>query len=390
MIKTILSILCPAIGLSRTHVAAATIGAAAVGAVGSGLTAANSDAQAQSAAANSNSPWSKAQPYLEYGYGQAQTALNNAMGMGVYSGERVASLNPYQTQGADSTAAYANGYGVNSANQLYSAGSSMLNQGANYGSNATSLLQQSINPYGSLDMGNQYANSSVTQNMINAADYSASQNLNETTLPSLLTQAEGQGGNDNTRTGVAMGVATSQAQQNMLANASNIQGQMFNEGANQYNTGIANGISANNQVGTAFNLGNSGLLNGQEASGNNFNQLEAAGGVYQNQQQNVDNAAQEQFQQQQNTDLGLLQQYQGIINGSYGGAPVSSVGPSTLGGVLQGLAGGALSGYGASKMLGGYTNSGASGLYGGQSALDAANASADPIGTLATSQGWYD
>jgi hypothetical protein len=325
----------------------------------------------QSAAANSNSPWSQAQPYLESGYGQAQTALNNSLNMGTdatYTGERVAALNPYQTQGANSTAAYANGNGVNTANQLYGVGSQLTAQGAQFGGNAQSMVNQAgVNSNQNLqsfeNAGNNLAQSSTTQNMINAADLSASQNLNETTLPSLLMQGEGQGGNDNTRTGVAMGVATGQAQANMLANASNIQGQMFNTGMsaaqNQYNTQQTQELNANNQVGQAGQMGAQDLLNGQEANGNNFDQLEASGGVFQGQQQNLDNAAMTQFSQEQQNPLNLIGQYQGIINGSYGGQPVSSVGPSVAAGTLQGLAGGALQGYGASTMLGGYNSGGA-------------------------------
>jgi hypothetical protein len=372
MIRTLLTLLFPAVKLAQgLPVAAATIGAAAIGAVGSNMAASTAASAQQSAAANSNSPWSQAQPYLESGYGQAQTALNNSLNMGTdatYTGERVAALNPYQTQGANSTAAYANGNGVNTANQLYGVGSQLTAQGAQFGGNAQSMVNQAgVNSNQNLqsfeNAGNNLAQSSTTQNMINAADLSASQNLNETTLPSLLMQGEGQGGNDNTRTGVAMGVATGQAQANMLANASNIQGQMFNTGMsaaqNQYNTQQTQELNANNQVGQAGQMGAQDLLNGQEANGNNFDQLEASGGVFQGQQQNLDNAAMTQFSQEQQNPLNLIGQYQGIINGSYGGQPVSSVGPSVAAGTLQGLAGGALQGYGASTMLGGYNSGGA-------------------------------
>lgn len=366
MIKTLLNLLFPAVKLAQgLPVAAATIGAAAIGTVGGAINGANSNAQAASAAANANAPWSQAQPYLESGYGQAQTALNNAMGMGTnsaYNGERVAGLNPYQTQGANSTAAYASGNGVNSANQMYTTGTGLTQAGAAYGTNAQSMVNQAQNPnmmQSFENAGNQLAQSSTTQNMINAADLSASQNLNETTLPSLLEQGIGQGGNDNTRTGVAMGVATGQAQQNMLANASQIQGQMFNTGMNdaqtQYNTQQSQELNANQQLGSAYQLGNQGLLNGQEANGNNFNQMESAGGVFQTQQQNEDNAAMTQFQQEQQNPLNLIGQYQGIINGQYGGQAVSGVGQSTVGDSLQGLTGGALAGAGAAQTLGGYS-----------------------------------
>jgi hypothetical protein len=278
-----------------------------------------------------------------------------------YNGERVAGLNPYQTTGANQAGDYATGMGQQAVNTLNNSGISLMNQGANYGNNATNLMNMATNPNGALNMGGQYANSSVTQNMIDAANLSASRDLNETTLPSLLLQGEGQGGNDNTRTGIAMGLAQSQAQQNMLANAANIQGQMFNNGSNQYNTGIQNGINANAQVGQSFSNGGTALMNGQQAAGNNFSLAEQAGGVYQGQQQAQDTAAQQYFHDQQDNDLGLLQQYQGIINGSYGGADPSGVGQSMGAAGLQGALTGAAAGYGLSQTLGGSTYSGAAG-----------------------------
>ncbi len=243
-----------------------------------------------------------------------------------------------------------------------------MQQGANYGNNATSLMQQATNPnaYQSfVNAGNNLANSSTTQGMVDAANLDVSRDLNETQMPSLISSAEGQGGNDNTRTGIAQGLLESQAQQNMLANASNIRGQMFNEGLstaqNQYNTGVSNGINANSQVGQSFSNGGTALMNSQQAAGNNMALSQQAGGVFQNQQQNVDNAAQTQFSQQQNNDLGLLQQYQGIINGSYGGADPSGVGQSVGAAGLQGALGGAATGYGLTQVLGGGGNSGTPG-----------------------------
>lgn len=341
-------------------------GAAAVGAIGSLAASSNSNSAAAGQAANNNAPWQQAQPYVTQGYTDDQNYLNSATAMGTngaYSGERVAGLNGYQTAGANQAGQYASGQGLNTQNGLYNGGMSAMQQGANYGNNATSLMQQATNPnaeQGFINAGNQLANSSTTQGMIDSANLATSRDLNETQLPSLLTSAEGQGGNDNTRTGIAQGLLESQAQQNMLANASNIQGQMFNEGMssaqNQYNTGIQNGINANGQVGQSFNNGGTALMNGQQAAGNNMNLSQQAGGVFQNQQQQQDNGAMQDFSDQQNNNLNLLQKYQGIINGSYGGADPSGVGTSNVASGLQGAMTGAAAGYGLYNTLGGSFN----------------------------------
>lgn len=395
MIKTLLKILAPAIFV-RFNVAAATLGAAAVGAVGSGM-AASTAADGQKAAAEAaNSPWKAAQPYISGQFDGTQTALTNALGMGTnstYDGERVAGLNPYQTQGADSAAAYANGNGLNTANQFYGTGMGLTNTGSAYGSNAQGLLAQAQQDptQGFMNYANGLANSDMATQMINSANRDASRTLNESQLPSLAVQAAGNGNTDSTRTGVSQAILQRGASEQMADTAANIRSQLFNTGLqtaqSQYNANQTQALNANQQVGNAYQLGSSALLNGQQANGNNFDQLNAAGSMYQTQNQNLDNAAMQQFNEQQTTPLNLYGQYMNVINGKWGGQPVNPIGPSVAGSAIQGAAGAGLMGYGLYDKLGGY-NSGASGLVGGQSALNVANASSDPIASLNSTQGW--
>lgn len=339
--------------------------------MGSSISSSNQADAAKSAAEAANSPWSAAQPYISGEFKNAQDALHAAQGMGTYSGERVAGLNPYQTQGANQTAAWANGNGQNTANQFFNTGMGMTGAGSAYGANAQGLLNtaQGANPMqGFIDAGSQLANSSTTQGMIDAANLSVSRDLNESQLPTLAVNAAGAGNTDSTRTGVAQAIMQSHAQQNMLANAQQIQGQMFNTGMaaaqNQYNANQQHALDANQQVGSAFQMGNQALLNGQQANGNNFDQLNAAGGMFQNQQQNQDQAAYQKFQEDQTTPLNLIGQYMNVINGKWGGPAVSSVGPSVIGGALQGAIGGGMMGAGAFGKLGGYSDSGGSPTFG--------------------------
>ncbi|SAK95869.1 hypothetical protein AWB76_07210 [Caballeronia temeraria] len=361
MIKTLLKLLAPGFFM-RSHVAAATIGAAAVGAVGSGIASSNAAGAQKSAAEAANSPWSAAQPYISGQFDGAQTALQNALGMGTYSGERVAGLNPYQTQGANQTAAYANGNGQNTANQFYNTGMGLTNTGASYGTNAQGLLSQAQQDptQGFMNYANSLANSSMADNLITAANRDASRSLNESQLPSLAVQAAGNGNTDSTRTGVTQAILQRNASEQMADTAAQIRNSLFNTGLqtaqSQYNSNADRALTANNQIGQAYQLGSSALLNGQQANGNNFDQLNAAGGLFQAQQQNVDNAAMQQFNEQQSTPLNLYGQYMNVINGKWGGQPVSSVGPSVVGSALQGGTSGALTGAGISQMLGGYNN----------------------------------
>lgn len=344
---------------------AAAVGGAVVSGVASNM-AASKQADGQVAAAEAaNSPWSAARPYISGEFQPAQDALNTALGMGTssaYNGERTAALNPYQTQGADSSASFANGNGVNTANQLYGTGMGMTGAGANYGANAQGLLTQAQGDptQGFINYGNQLANSSTTQSMIDQANLDTSRNLNETQLPSLAVTAAGTGNTDSTRTGVTQAIIQRNASEQMANTAANIRNQMFNTGLNtaqtQYNANQSQALNANQQVGNAFQLGNTALLNGQQANGNNFDQLNAAGGLYQTQQQNVDNAAMQQFNEQQQNPMNLIGQYMNVINGKWGGQAVNPVGPSTAAASIQGALGGAAMGYGAYQKLGGYNN----------------------------------
>jgi hypothetical protein len=363
MIKSILKLLAPAIFM-RSHVAAAAVGAAAVGAVGSGIASSNAADAQKSAAQAANSPWSAAQPYISGEFQGSQDALHNALGMGTYSGPRVAGLNPYQTQGADQTASYANGNGINTANQFYNTGMGLTQTGSQYGTNAQGLLAQAQQDptQGFMNYANGLANSDMATQMVNAANRDASRNLNESQLPSLAVTAAGNGNTDSTRTGVTQAILQRNASEQMADTAAQIRGQLFNTGLqtaqSQYNANSDRALTANNQLGNAYQIGSSGLLNGQQANGNNFDQLNAAGGLYQGQEQAQNNAAMQQFQEQQSTPLNLYGQYMNVINGKWGGQPVSSVGPSTAAGALQGAAGGGLMGYGIADKLGGYSNTG--------------------------------
>jgi hypothetical protein len=288
--------------------------------------------------------------------------MNAALTQGAYTGQRAANLDPYQTQGANSTAAYAQGNGINTANQFYNSGTSMMGSGQGFGNNAQTLFNQAQGDptQGFLNTANSYANNPYTSQMIDAANTDVQRELNQQQLPTLALNAAQSGNTDSTRTGVQSAIMQSQAQQNMLNNASTIRGNMFNTGLNmaqsQYNTQQQQALNANTQMGNAYTLGGGALINGQQANANNFDQMQGAGGVFQNQNQQQLTAQQQQWQDQLNTPLNILGQYQNVIGGKWGGQAVSSVGPSTTAAALQGTLGGAALGSGLGQKLGSYYN----------------------------------
>jgi hypothetical protein len=288
--------------------------------------------------------------------------MNAALTQGAYTGPRVAGLNPYSTQAADGAAGYANGNGANTANTFYQNGMALAGQGTNYANNAQSVFGQTQTDPSQqfLSTANSYANSPYADSMIDAANRDVSRDLNETQLPTLALNAAGSGNTNSTRTGITQGILQRGASDRMADTAANIRGQLFNTGLGmaqtQYNTNTSNALQANGQLGTAAQLGNSELLNGQQANGNNFDQLNAAGQVFQTQDQAQLTGQQQQWQDQLNTPLNILGQYQNVIGGKWGGQPVSSVGPSTVAAGAQGALGGAALGASIGQKLGSYVN----------------------------------
>lgn len=114
-------------------------------------------------------------------------------------------------------------------------------------------------------------------------------------------------------------------------------------------------------------------LNSLETQQNNiFSRLSGIAGLGQNAASNTGTAG---------TQLGTGAAQATAASGASEAAGTIGVGNSLSGGVS-----GAANGYALNSILS--NNSGASGLIGGQSALNVANASADPIASLNASQGW--
>jgi hypothetical protein len=359
---------------------AAAVGGAAIGAYGT-MSAADTAAEGQKAAAEAaNSPWSKAQPYILGGYDQAKTELNNNL-TGAYSGPRVADLNGFQTNGANSTGNWASTYGSQIPTQLYNGGTSMMNSGAAFGSNAQNIINQAgtDQTQNFLSQANQYANNPYVDGLIDANSRDITRNLNENTLPSLNLAAAGTGNTNSTRTGVSQAIAERGASDRLADVSSNIRSQFFNNGLNmaqsQYNTQQSLASNTNQQLGQAYQLGTGSLTGAQQANGNNFDQTQAAGGVFQNNQQQNLTANQAAYTEGQNTNLDLLAKYMGIINGAYGGSGVTGTVSNGTAAGIQGALGGAQAGLGLYGKLGGYNNTTAMpGLEGGYNNVTGAGA----------------
>lgn len=324
------------------------LGATAAGALLGGIGGSQKSGGGTQTQNSSSAPWAEQAPFLTYGFDQAKTAAGNALANPVYTGQRVAGLNPFQTAGANNLGGFANSY-FNTAGRAMDASSNMMNSGSTFGLNANNIFNQ----YGTGDQmgaalaaGNTFANNPYVNGLIDASSRDVTRNLYENQLPGVNRTASGTGNLNSTRAGVESAIAQRGAADRLTDLSSNIRSQFFNNGVTQYNQNLQNALSANNPLLNAFNSGLSGMSSGQRLASGFFDQSNAAGGLYQNQNQNELNANLAQFNETNQNPLNYIQQYMQSVGGNYGGTSNSSTQlPSTgggFGGALNGMIGGGL------------------------------------------------
>lgn len=238
----------------------------------------------QTTETQTSQPWSAQQPYLETGFQSASNIYSNPADYPqYYPGTQVAPLNPTQEAGL----------GLETALGLE--GNSSVNAGNSY---LTNELQG-----GMLPENNPYFGSMVSNTL-------------STTLPGIESQfAQGNAMNE---PGAAF--ATGQGVGNALGN---VEGNMFQQDIGNMNTAAMWGAPAMQQA---------GLTNAQAVLG--------AGGQEQSQAQQEINANISQWNYNQTLPENMLNWYQGLIGGNYGGTSSLSspyFEPSTGSLILGGL-----------------------------------------------------
>lgn len=330
------------------------LGAAALGGLG-GAMGGKAKTTTQT---GTSGPWDPQQQYLKYGFGQAQDAYNAANGMGTFSGQRVAGLNPFQTQGYNMTGAFGTGQGYDMGINQANTGNNLLGGLNNYQNNASNLFSQYQNgdptAY-ALNTANQFASSPYMDGQVDAASRDVARALNEQALPAALRSQVAGGNLNSTRAGVQDAILQRGAQDRIGDISSTLRGNAFNQGLTsglgQYNQNLSNMLSTNNQLYNSGQAGSSLLNNGLSNVFSGLNNAAAAGQGFQTQDQNMLDANRQQFSEQQNNQLDLLSKYMGLVNGNYGSQSTStSTTPGAPGGI-QGALGGALGGLGFAKSM---------------------------------------
>jgi hypothetical protein len=166
--------------------------------------------------------WSIAQPTQQY-VNQAGTQFTQGvMSNPAYAGQRVADLNPYQTNAANTLGQFSQATsGI--PNLFNSSGTTALNAGNTYGANAQNLYNQyaGADPTGQiLGAANQYANNPYVNGMIDASNRDVARSLAEQDLPGIDRAASGTGNLNSSRAGVQSAIAARGASDRMADIAS--------------------------------------------------------------------------------------------------------------------------------------------------------------------------
>lgn len=261
--------------------------------------------------------WNIAKPTQQFlntqGTNFAQSVFNNP----AYSGQRVADLNPFQTASANTLGSFAGntsglGYG------LMNTGIGNLGASGNVGANAQDVFgRASMDPTQMIiNQAGMFANNPFVDGMIDAAGRDTVRQLNEQALPSLARAAVGGGNTNSSRAGVESAILQRGAQDRLADISSGIRSQFFGRGLdmaqNQFNQNLSNMMNANQGLMQAGQFGAGLIGTGQDFATNNFQQGMGAGGVFQNQDQNVLNANMAQFNESIQNPLSVLQALSGV------------------------------------------------------------------------------
>jgi hypothetical protein len=263
---------------------------------------------AQNAAAMAG--FNLAKPYLSKGYSGGFDALNDALAMGAYTGDRFAGMNQQQIDAYNAQ----NNMGMNAI----TAANDIMGKTGGFAGNYADIYNMASKD--ALSDATKYATDpSVLNPMVDAAMRDDYRNLTRNTLPANLRGASGTGNINNSRAALMDAVAIEGYNDRKADVASNMSNSLIDRYMNANNNRINNMSNANAAMANAYG---SGLSMGYQGANNAAN----AGSAFQKDSQGYMDAAKTGFEDQR--DFGL-NAYQKFMSGIMGGAPTSGSMPNT-------------------------------------------------------------
>ena len=291
-------------------------GAIAGGLLGAGssyLQAKNQKQSAKDALNAQMAGFNLASPYLGFGFGQGQNALQNALSGGLYQGNRVAGLDPSQV-GAYNLINQMTTANQGVGNLATQAGQNLVNAGMNTGANAQNIFNMA-SPTQTMQTANMYANNPFIDSAVDSAMLSGRRQLSEVDIPSARLASAGTGNPRSTRLALKEGLLERGLAERGQALDASMRQQAFNTGLSQSNADISNALQANAALRSGLAQGQNLLGFGQQYGLNQADALSAAGQMMQGQQQKVFDDQQKQFYLGQDRPMDLISRYISMING---------------------------------------------------------------------------
>jgi hypothetical protein len=244
--------------------------------------------------------WKTAQPFHQQALSGLGNLANQVAANPTYTGPRVANLNAYQTSGIDRAGSFADSqsslpYGITQV------GKDAFGTSSAAGTNAASIFNRaSMDPTQQIiGQAGMYANNPYVDGMIDASSRDVMRQFGEQTMPGMNRAFAGSGNTNSTRAGVESAIAQRGTADRLADISSGIRSQFFGQGLgmaqNQYNQNLSNMMNANSGLMNAGQFGLGAINAGQAYAGNNFGLSQAAGGVLQNQDQNIIQGNMNQF-----------------------------------------------------------------------------------------------
>ena len=294
-------------------------------------------------------PFNLVSPYLSDLYSDSKDALNKALGIGAYTGDTYAGMNPLADEGYSAIA------GLGRKN--FTTGSNLMDAAGGFGQNQADIYNRASGR--TLDDAVNYASSSPqAQSLIEAAMRDSTRRLEEQTLPGIDRSASATGNTRSSRAGVAEALAQRAYDDRRSDVAAGVGRDLTNQYLRSETQDINNMMNANRGLKDIFGFG-------VDLGRTGANDMVSAGGAYQLDEQGRLDAERDAFERQRDFAMG---QY-GAFGNLLGGMPnVGQVRPSTANPYTAALSGGMMgAGFGGEMFRGFGGNSYGSGRqpYGG-------------------------
>jgi len=291
-------------------------------------------------------PWAPQGAQLTHAFGAAQNIFDSKVGTPWYQGDLHAGLDPLTQQGIEGVGGYAAGAGAAAAGNVANSANPLLGAGAlamdGYG-NLASMAGQDPTRQNITNAG-LYADNPYLDGQIDAAARDVTRNLRENELPGIDRAATGTGNVNSSRAGVAEGIATRGAQDQIgdisaaMRGAAYDRGLLLSENARGTNMN-ATGAAASG-MNSVYGQGLQGSGQGMDMAYRNLQAMVSAGQISQADAQGMMDSEFARWQGGDTRDSDLLARYYGIVGANNWGGTTNTTQKGPTPGLLQMAAGG--------------------------------------------------